>query len=107
MKPVRVGIPNQVVDDIGNVLDGAVVRGKGIDKEVMPKILQNQKRAFDEGVVVRQILIVPNELTLQRREVDRESQERENDAANPGALQERAYLAEARVISSGGCRSID
>lgn len=105
MKAVRIGIPNQVVGDVGNVLDWAVMRGKGIDKQVMAKILQNQKRAFDEGIVVRQILIVPDELSLERRKMNDESQEREDGAANPGALQERAYPAEARVISSGGGRS--
>ena len=73
----------------------------------MAKIFQNQKRAFDEGIVVRQILIVPDELSLQRRKMNGESQEREDGAANPGALQERAYPAETRVISSGGGRSGD
>jgi hypothetical protein len=99
MKAVRVGIPNQVVDDVGNVLDGTVVRGKGIDKQVVAKILQNQERTFDKGVIVRQVLIVPNELTLERGEVDSEPEQRQDHAANPGALQERAYLAEWRALS--------
>jgi hypothetical protein len=105
MKPVRVGIPKQVVDDVRNVLDRPIVGRKGIDEQVMPKILQEQKRAFDEGVVVRQVLIVPNKLSLERREVDRETQEREDNAANPGALEESAYLAESRLVSNTGCRS--
>src|SRR2546423_12436379 len=105
MKPVGVVIPNQIVDDVRNVLDWPVVGRKGIDKEVMAKIFQNQKWALDEGIVVRQILIVPNELPLQRGEVHREAHEREDDTANPGAPEERTDLAESRLVSSAGCRS--
>ena len=102
MKTVRVGIPNQVVDDVGNVLDWAVVRGKGIDKQVMAKILQNQKRTFDEGVVMRQILIVPDQLALKRWEMDREPKQREKDTTHPGALEEGARFSEQPAVSSDG-----
>jgi hypothetical protein len=86
-------------------LDWSVVGRKGIDEQEMAKIFQNQKGAFDEGTVVRQVLIVPNKLSLERREVDRESEEREDDAANPDALEERAYFAERRLISNAECRT--
>jgi hypothetical protein len=65
MKAVGVGIPKTVVEKIGERLDGAIVRRKGLRKEVMPEALQNQERALDEWILQRQILVVPNALAVQ------------------------------------------
>ena len=78
MEPVRIGVPNQVIKNVGDVLDRPVMRRKRIEKEIMAETLQDQERAFDEWIVMRQILVVPDELPLERGEMDRESQEREN-----------------------------
>jgi hypothetical protein len=39
----------------------------------MPETLEDEDWAFNEGIVVRQVLVVPDELSLERGEVDRES----------------------------------
>ena len=49
----------------------------------MPKGLQNQERTFDKGIIPRQILIVPNELSLQGWQMDGEPDEGKQDAARP------------------------
>ena len=57
-----------------------------IQKEIMPKRFQDQDRTFDEWIIVRQVLIIPNELSLQRRHVHDEAGQDKDGAANPRAL---------------------
>ena len=73
MEAVGIGVPNQVIENVGDVLDRPIMGGEGIEKEIMPERLQDEDRAFDEGIVVGEVLVVPNELALERGEVDRES----------------------------------
>ena len=89
MEPVGVSVPDEVIENVGDVLDRPVMGREGIEEEVMPKALQNQERALDERIVVGQVLIVPDQLTLKGRKVDRESEQRQQGAARPGALTER------------------
>ena len=89
MESVGVGIPHEVIENIGDVLDRPVMGREGIEKEIMPEALQNEERAFDERIVVRQVLVVPNELALEGREVDGESEQRKHGAARPSALTQR------------------
>jgi hypothetical protein len=84
MEAVGIGVPNQVIENVGDVLDRPVMRGEGIEKEIMPERLQDEDRAFDKGIVVRQVLVVPDELALERGEMDRESKKREERATHPG-----------------------
>ena len=59
------------------------MRGKRIQEEVMSECFQNEKRTFDERIVVRQILIVPDKLTLQGWRANGEPEEREYRATYP------------------------
>src|SRR4030081_3759899 len=103
MEPVRIGVPNQVIENVGDVLDWPVMGRKGIEKEIVPKTLQDKERALDERIVARQVQVVPDQLSLERREMHREPKQRENDAARPGALEQRGCFPEQRAISSAGC----
>src|SRR6267142_6678720 len=89
MESVGVGIPDEVIENVGDVLDRTVMGREGIEKEIMSEALQNEERTFDERIVVRQVLVVPNELALEGREVDGESKQHEHRAARPSALTER------------------
>src|SRR5258708_7390656 len=103
MEPVRISIPNQVIENVGDVLDRPIMRRKGIEKEIVPETLQDKERALDERIVARQVLIVPDELPLEGREMHRKPKQRENNAAHPGALEQRSCFPEQRLISSAGC----
>ena len=68
----------------------------------MSEALQNEKGAFDERIVARQVQVVPNELALERREVNGESEQGEESAAHPGYLPKRAeFMAQPPVSSAG------
>jgi hypothetical protein len=60
-----IGIPDQVIDGVGDVLDWSVMRGKRVEKEVMTKRLEDQERALDERIITNEELIIPDQLTLQ------------------------------------------
>jgi hypothetical protein len=65
MKAVGIGVPDAVIEKIGNVLNWAVVRRKGLQKQVMPEAFQNQERTLNERILRRQILVIPNALAIE------------------------------------------
>jgi hypothetical protein len=65
MKSELVRIPKEVVDDEGDILDGAVMGRQRIQKQIMAERFGNKDWTFNERIVVRQILIVPDPLPLQ------------------------------------------
>jgi hypothetical protein len=65
MVAVRIGVPNQVIEDIRDSLDGPVVAGEGIGEEVMAECFRNQERTLDKRIVSRQVEIVPEQWSLQ------------------------------------------
>ena len=69
MVSVGLGVPNQVIENVGDVLQGPIVPGVGIGKEIMAERFQNQERALDQRIVPGQIEIVPDELPLERGDV--------------------------------------
>src|SRR6266404_3781749 len=77
MEAVRIGVPNQVIENVGNVLDRSIMRRKRVEKEVVSKTLQDQDWTFDERIVAGQVLIVPDKLSLERWEVHREPEQDE------------------------------
>ena len=60
------------------------MRGKGIGKEVMPKNLHHEKRAFDERAVAREKIIIPEKLTRERWRSDGDADKQEQERAHPG-----------------------
>jgi hypothetical protein len=59
--------PEVIIRHVGEILDGPVVDGIGIEKEVMSKGLEDQKWTFNEWVPRSQILVVPEKGSLECR----------------------------------------
>lgn len=57
--------------------------GKGVGKEVVPKNLQREKRAFDKRAVPREKVIVPKKLTGKRWSSNRYADDEEQKRAQP------------------------
>ena len=57
--------------------------GKGIGKEVMPKNLEREKRAFDKRAVTREKVIVPEKLAGKRWCSDGDADDQEQKRAQP------------------------
>src|SRR6476646_9140350 len=100
MEAIRIRVPEQIIENVGDVLNGPVMGRKRIEKKVMPKTLQNQERAFDKRIVVREVLVVPDKLPLERRKMNGESRQRENGTAHPDALDESAEFVKRGAVSS-------
>ena len=62
--------------------------GKGIGKEVMPKNLQHEERAFDKRTVARKKFIVPDKLTRERWRSDHDTDHQEQKNAQPGRAEQ-------------------
>jgi hypothetical protein len=77
MVSVTVGIPNEVIENVRDVLERPVVPGVGIGKEVMAECFQNKERTFDKRIVASQVKIVPKKLALERWKVDASTEENE------------------------------
>jgi hypothetical protein len=60
-------LPEVIIRNVGKILEGSVVDGKGIEKEVMSKGFKDQKRTLNEWVPRSQILVVPEERSLKCR----------------------------------------
>jgi hypothetical protein len=58
--PVTIGVPDQVIENVRDVLEGPIVSRIGIGKEVMAEGLENEQRTFDEGIIPGQINIIPD-----------------------------------------------
>jgi hypothetical protein len=66
METEFIGVPKKVIDKKRHVLDGAIMAGERVEEQIMSEALQDKEWAFDEGIVVREILVVPNALALER-----------------------------------------
>ena len=51
VKAVGIAVPEKIIDDEGEILHRSIMRGEGIEKEVMTKRFEDEKRTFDERVV--------------------------------------------------------
>jgi hypothetical protein len=59
-----VGVPKEIIKDERDILNGSVVGRERIQKQVVAERFQNKERTFNERVVAREILVVPNSLAL-------------------------------------------
>src|SRR4029078_12653351 len=76
-------VPDEIIGDEGEILYRPIVRGVEIEKEVVTKRFEDEKRTFNERVVSNQKRIVPNQLALQRRQMHDEADQGENDETGP------------------------
>ena len=86
MVSVGFGVPNQVIERVGDILDGPIVAGVGIGKEIMAERFQDQKRALDQRIVPGQINVVPDQLPLERGNVNTGAKENEQKTPQPRTL---------------------
>jgi hypothetical protein len=77
MVSVTVGVPNEVIENVRDVLERPVVPGIGIGKEVMAECFQYKERTLDKGIVAGQVEIVPKKLALERGKVNASTEENE------------------------------
>ena len=62
------------------------MRAERIEKEVMSKSFEGENRALDERIVARQVIVVPDELPLQRWQMHSEPERGDDETAQPGTL---------------------
>ena len=79
----RVGIPKIVIDHERKVLDRPIMGRVGIEEEIMPERLKDEDRTFNERIIPRKVVVVPDELSLERGEVDNKPDRREKEIARP------------------------
>ena len=63
------------------------MRGERIKEEIVSKSLENKKRAPNKWVVVREVVIIPDQLSRKCRRVDEKGDEQQQQRATPVALQ--------------------
>ena len=92
-------------------MNRAVVNGQRIQKQIMAERLQNKERAFDERITQREVLIVPDSLTLKRGKMgynpsQSEQQNLEPGPAENGRKRRSVYPAITRVYLCGASASL-
>ena len=50
-----VGVPNPVIENVGDGLDWTIVPAKRSGKEIVAERFRDQKRALDERIVAREV----------------------------------------------------
>src|SRR6476659_4583763 len=89
MKAVGVGVPKVIVDHVGQVLDRPVMHRQGLQQQMMTKSLEHQDGTFDERILPGEKRVVPDQVSLERREMDAETEKAKNNIAHPLTLEER------------------
>jgi hypothetical protein len=78
MVPVTFGVPDQVIENVRDVLERPIVTGVGVRKEVMAECFQNEQRTFDKWIVPGQIKVIPEKLSLEGRNVNAGAKQNEH-----------------------------
>ena len=93
VKSISVIVPKEVIEGKRKVLDRTIVRGIGIEKEIMPKRLQDQQWAFNKWIVVGEIDIIPDQLAGEGWGVNDKGDKRQEAGATPVATEEVSQAA--------------
>lgn len=88
VKAKFIRVPEIVVEHERDVLHWSIMRRVRVQKQVMPKSLRNQIGAFDEWIILREILIIPDALSLQGRRVHKNANQREQEATKPAGIED-------------------
>ena len=94
MKTVDVGVPEEIIDDEGEILDRSIVCGVEVEKEIVTKRFEDKKRTLNERIVSNEKRIVPNHFALQGRQMYDEADQGENREAGPLFLPQLDKAAE-------------
>jgi hypothetical protein len=95
--PKGVRIPQKIIERIGDVLDRSIVRESW--RKEMPEGFQNKERTFDKRVVADEELVVPNQLSLERRKADCNPKDRKQQTTDPILLE----IPERSMERAPGC----
>ena len=92
MISVRVRVPDQIIQKIGDVLHRTVVRRGSVEREKMPERFRNEQGTLDERIVANEPGVIPNELPLQRGETGSHADDEKEETSYPSllAVMERA-----------------
>ena len=71
-------MPDPVIQDVREVLYWPIVCRKRIEEKVMPEYLEDEDGAFVERILSNQILVVPDEFSLERGCIDNQTSEDES-----------------------------
>ena len=96
MIPIWVGVPDQVIKKIGDVLHRAIVRRGSIECEKMPERFRDEQRTFDQRVVADEPGIIPYELALKRRETGGRPEDEKEETPDPmqlGVIEQSSHSA--------------
>jgi hypothetical protein len=63
MKTESVFVPDKIIQHVGKILDWSIMRGKGVQKEIVPECLWDQYRTLDERVVPYEEIVIPNSIS--------------------------------------------
>ncbi|HEX3817522.1 MAG TPA: hypothetical protein VHW03_04465 [Chthoniobacterales bacterium] len=63
MKAKGVVVPTGVIENKGEILDWAVMRRKGVKKEMVAENLEKEERALNQGIIMGEIVIIPDKLS--------------------------------------------
>jgi hypothetical protein len=78
-----IGIPDQIIDDVGDSLDRPVMAPERVRKEKMPKCFRDEHRTLDEWIVAREVEIVPEQLPVESRSSGTDPEQDKQETAQP------------------------
>ena len=110
----RVRVPDEIVEEVGDVLDRPVMRGGTVESEIMAERFRKKERTLDERIVPDQRGVIPNQLSGKSGDVHRNAKDGEEKTPNPawpGAFEESGEqrhgcsASDARTALQFRCRS--
>ena len=69
---IGLSVPNQIVEDVREILHRTVMTSKRIEVEIVPEYLERKNRASKKWVITHQVAIVPDQIALETGQVDEE-----------------------------------
>ena len=98
MKAIGVGVPEEVIEHVGHVLDWPVMHRERIQEQMMPKRFEDEDGAADERIVPGEKGVIPDQLARERREVNRQTKQSQGSVTDPRTLQDGQRLSRTRFL---------
>jgi hypothetical protein len=91
-----VSIPNPVIEQVGYVLQRSVVNCRPVEKQVVLENFKNEYRALKKGIFFDQIIIVPDQSAIDRRQITHQCRKQEQRKSSRPATKGRRDPFRAR-----------
>src|SRR5438270_3199460 len=98
VKAISVGVPEEVIEHVGHVLDWPVMHRERIQEQMMPKRFEDEDGTADERIVPGEKGVVPDQLARERREVNSQKKQSQGSVAKPRSVQDVMGLSQARFL---------